>query len=255
MKRYLLPAAAMLAAGSALAQMSAPGIGIASDWAGAVRPVVGVAGNLLIGEALVTGANSAAASGRVVLIKTATDVRALDAAGHEITRAAAPSGSALFAFANDGSPAWVWMPRTQSLLGWCAGSFCSCPLPMDAIDGEVVAIGAADRSHINLAVNRNDALEVLHVRIRDGAVAATTPLPGAVGAPLLLPDGRVIYSVSGALVERDARGKERRSAFPHSAASIAPMSAGWVLVSATGERRHFAVRVADGAAFQIPEVQ
>jgi hypothetical protein len=225
------------------------------DRNGAVRPLVGIAGNLLAGEPLATAAVSAAASGAAILVKTSTDVRALDPAGNEKARAQTAGGPALFAFAMDGSPEFVWVAQTQTLLRQCPTGFCDCRLRTEAIAGNVLAIGTADRNHIDLAISRNAAIEVLRVRLADGAIENTTPLPGASGAPLLMADGAMLYAVPGELVLRDSRGRERRTPFAHSASSIVPMSAGWALIAAAGEGRHFAVRLADGATFQIPEVQ
>ncbi|HZU25116.1 MAG TPA: hypothetical protein VFA04_06315 [Bryobacteraceae bacterium] len=248
-------AAVLLAAASCAAQVSAPHVGIAGDSAGAVRPVLGIAGNFLEGEPLAVGAISSASSGEAVLIKTASQVRALDTAGHELAHAEVGGGPALFAFATGGAPEFAWLPQGQTLLRRCPTGFCACRLSLRAVSGEVLSIGTADRNHIDLAVSRNNALEILRVRLGDGAIANTLRLPGAIGAPLLMPDGRILYAVPGELVLRDARGEERHSAFPHAASSIASMSAEWALVSANGEGRRFAVRLADGAVSQIPEVR
>jgi hypothetical protein len=98
-------------------------------------------------------------------------------------------------------------------------------------------------------------MEILRVRLGDGAIADRRPLPDAASAPLLMGDGSMVYAAAGELVSLDARGRERRTPFAHTASSIVPMSAEWALIDAKAEGRRFAVRLADGAAFQIPEVR
>lgn len=237
--KHIFVAAVVLAAAAA-AQVSTPRIGIAADRAGVIRPVSGVAGNLIAGDAIARGVISAAASDTTVMMKTASELVV-----NGVRRRVA-GGPALFAFERDGSPALVWLSDAHALLAPCRRGFCSIPLPV--LSGEVVAVGAGPR----IAVVRNGVLEVLD--ISDGAIARVTRLPGA-SAPLLLADGSMVYGAPGALVFRDRSGHEKRTAFAHAASSMTQMSSSWAMVEATQEGRRFAVRLSDGAAFQIPEVQ
>ncbi len=244
---------AVVCAFSCAAQISAPRIGMVLDGQGRFRPVTGVAGNLVPGSPLAGNVVSGASAGVASLIKTKSDLQIVTTAG--TVHVKAPEGPALFAFSATGAPAFVWLISSQTLLRWNGGDLTQVTPETAAIAGEVIAIGCTDSQHVNVAVPRNGQVEVLRVELSNGAIAGTTVLPNAIGAPLLRGDGSILYATKSALVLRDALGRERSTAFPHTVLNIVPMSANWALVTSTEGRRHFAVRIADGANFQIPEVQ
>lgn len=235
----------------AAAQIAAPRIGMATDGAGRLRPIAGVAGNAIPGAPVLTGVISAAASDIAALGKTSSEIVAIE--GAKTIRTPAPDGPALFAFAADGSPQWAWLCPRRELLKWTSSGFSTLALETAAIEGEVVAIGAADSTHLRLAVSRNNQLEILRVGLSDGAIAGVTSLPPGARAPLLPSDGSVLYAVPDALVLRDAGGHERRIPFGRTVSAMTGMSSRWVLVLTT-DGRHFAVRAGDGFVFQLPEV-
>jgi hypothetical protein len=237
---------------SAAAQVTAPRIGMATDNAGRLRPITGVAGNLIPGAPVASGVLSAAASDVVALVKTRAEIVVIEQG--VVLRARAPEGPALFAFAADGTPAFAWLPTDRALLRWTGNNFAPVPLETAAISGDIVAIGVGDTAHINLAVSQNGALQILRVSLIDGVIAVVTSLPDQAHAPLLMADGAILYAVPGALVLRDSGGHERQIPFSGAASAITPMSSRWAQVIATSGRR-YAVRLADGAAFQIPGVR
>jgi len=253
MKTVIVAAIAYAALGAA--QVSVPRIGIAADGDGVLRTVAGVAGNLISGEPITAGVVSAAASDSAVVVTTASDIRVLDTAGREQSRTSVPAGPALFAFSAAGAPEFVWLSSTGKLMRWSGSAFVPVSMPSRAISGAVLAVGSADSRHIRIAARWGGGVEILQLRIRDGAVAGVTPLPDGSGAVLLMADGAVLYAADGCLIERDNRGHERRIAFQHVVSSMAPISACWVMVNTAEANRRFAVRLADGAAFQIPEVR
>jgi len=237
---------------SAAAQVTAPRIGMATDSAGRLRPIAGVAGNFIPGEPIASGVLSAAASDVAALVKTRSEIIVIGQGATVRTRA--PEGPALFAFSADGAPAFAWLPTGAALLKWTGNNFARVPLETAGISGQIVAIGVSDSAHVNLAVSQNNALQILRVRLSDGVVAVVTSLPDQAHAPLLMADGSILYAVSDALVLRDSTGHERQIPFSGAVSAIAPMSSHWALVIAASGRR-YGVRLANGAAFQIPGVR
>ena len=237
---------------SAAAQVTAPRIGMATDSAGRLRPIAGIAGNFIPGDPIASGVISAAASDVAALAKTRSEIIVLEQGA--AVRDRALEGPALFAFAANGAPAFAWLPAGRELLKWTGNNFARVPLETAAIAGEIVGIGVSDRAHVNLAVSQDDALQILRVGLSDGLIDVVTSLPHGAHAPLLMPDGSILYALPDALVLRDSAGHERQIPFSGAVSAIALMSSRWALVSA-GNGRRYAVRLADGAAFQIPGVR
>ncbi len=123
MTRILLALAAMV--GSLLAQsgISPPLTGYAKDSGGALRPVYGVAGNLVLGVPIAEGVISAAFSGRVGLAKTSDSLYAFDPRGRPLGRIDAPDGPARFSFSVDGTMALVCLSGTSESILWKDGGF------------------------------------------------------------------------------------------------------------------------------------
>src|SRR5579884_3751083 len=217
---YRFIAIAVFLAAAVSAQITAPRIGMALDGKARVTPVFGVAGNLIRAGVIAFDVVSAASSDSAAFLKTNAELRVYDAAGKEIARARAPQGAALFAFSSAGAASYAWLCQTGELLRFTGTDLRPVRFPAHALQGEVIAIGAAAPAQLNFAVLRESAVEILSLRLSDGAVAATVPLPGAIGAPLLMDDGSVLYALSNALVRRDPSGVEHRTPFPHRLAAL-----------------------------------
>ena len=237
---------------AAVAQVSAPRIGVAADGAGRLRPIAGVAGNLIPGAPVATGVVSSAASDVAIVAKTRSEILVIQ--DNKAARTPAPEGSALFAFSDDGEPAFAWLTQTHTLLEWTGTGFTARAIELAAISGDVVAIGASDATHVIFAVNRSGMIEVLRAGLSDGATSAVTSLPSGASAPLLEADGSVVYAMPNDLVLRDGAGDERHIAFHGAVASITPMSSRWLQV-VTDNGHRYAARLSDGAVFRVPEVK
>lgn len=149
----------VLAAIGCFAQMSAPRIGFVRDVAGSLRPVHGVAGAFVLGEAIVKDVVSAASSGAYTIVKTETEVLVLE--GGEIqSRQEAPAAEAAFGFDAQGRPEWVRFAGGRCLL-WANKSLGegSCPAvaePEASIDRDELVV---KRTHARLRIP-NDVLTV-----------------------------------------------------------------------------------------------
>src|SRR5437016_3683174 len=75
-----------------------PRIGFVQDAAHSIRPMFGLAGNFIAGDAIAADVVSSAFSGSFGLLKTDAAVILVDDVGHTIANLDAPSGSALFGF-------------------------------------------------------------------------------------------------------------------------------------------------------------
>jgi len=159
MTRALLVLAATL--GSVLAQsgISPPLAGYARDASGLLRPVVGVAGNLVLGRPIAEGVISAAFSGRLGLAKTSDSLYAFDPQGSPLSRIDAPDGPARFFFSAGGVSALVCLSGSSASLLWKDGGFQSAPatdcdslaLPLLS-DGDAILFRKADGTELRTGI-------------------------------------------------------------------------------------------------------
>lgn len=238
--------------------LAPPQIGFIQDVRGGMRPVLGVAGNFLIGGAVSSRIVSAAYSGSVGLMKTDTALIVTDKQGHAIASTVAPPGSALFAFSADSRTALAYLDRTQELMVWNGRAFKHAALDATSLPAKTVLSIAVDNATLaELLVERESELWELQVRIETGAVVSQMALPG-VAAPALLLAGGLVYGNERGVVLRKNDGSEKQIAarLPKSF-TLQQMGDGWVQVRDLATSRPFAISVQSGreAYYALPEVR
>jgi hypothetical protein len=215
----------------AWAQIHPPGLGWMVDGAGAARPVQGIAGSVVVGDAAVTGVVSSGCSKLVCLAKTDAWVVSLTGS------VAAPEGPALFAF--EGATALIYFPRSKQFARWQQDQL--EPVSFH-VAGEVLSI-----SLNQLAVRRDSSTWI--VRGDDTEVYA---LPRAAG-PVLLIGGGVIYATAEAVVVRRDDASEIQ--FPLvGARSFSRLGAGYAQIRAGGASYCLRTDRGHEQLFQLPEV-
>ena len=214
--------------------LDAPQLGFIQDANSVLRPVYGIAGNFLIGPGAATGVVSSASSGLFGWIKTDSELILIDRHGQPMANVDAPSGQALFAFAQDGTPSLAFLVGTGSLIQWNAGSF----QQVASIDGNaVLSIASPDSDHAALIVQRDDGLWDLRLLLRTGEIVSGTALPGVQAPVLMLPAGDLIYTDHNGLVIRSADGLERRgSAQLPENFTFRQMGDGWIQLGNSAAR-------------------
>ncbi|MGI8990207.1 MAG: hypothetical protein ACR2I2_11580 [Bryobacteraceae bacterium] len=115
MKSRFLPAFFCVACAAVGQSLSAPRAGFMLDRSHRIRPVFGMAGNFVLGEALAGEVLSLAFSGKSGLAKTETQLLLLDRDAATIQAFDAPPGKSLFAFHADGTPAYCYFEATGDL--------------------------------------------------------------------------------------------------------------------------------------------
>ncbi|HLJ47268.1 MAG TPA: hypothetical protein VKU01_14725 [Bryobacteraceae bacterium] len=139
-----------LAAGLAFAQplITPPSVGVVRDSDGGIRVVLGTAGHFLLVDAVMQGAISAAFSGVAGLVKTGSEVLVLDAKFNITARYPAPSGPAVFAFTDTGTPAYASFPSTAEALQFGDGG-----VPIPSTDGQDIVAPDGRRIHVDFKVD------------------------------------------------------------------------------------------------------
>ena len=103
----------------------------------------------------------------------------------------ADAGPALFAFSDEGTPAFVYLPQSQALLRWTADHF----EPAGQIGDAVLSMASPGPGRVSLAVKRNDGIWTV-----DPTGAGEFLIPPVDGPVLLRNDGSVLYAAADHLV-------------------------------------------------------
>ena len=241
-----------LGQGPVFAQLVPPRIGLVSDLTGALRPVIGVSGNFLMGDPVARSVLSAACSGTFSFVKTETTLSILD--GVTETDFPSPAGPALFSFF--GHAGFAFFPSDGSLRRWDGVNLNSVAL--DAFTGDVLALAQSDANHVWLAVRQSDAqVYVLLFDGISGALQSSTPLTNASGSIALLNGQEFLYTSQSGLMLHRANGLEIAFSAPGigelAGVHFELLGANWWSVKASGQ--HFAIRTEPGreSLYRLPE--
>lgn len=229
-----------------------PQLGWVRDSNSGLRPVTGLAANFILGDSAADGVVSSAFSGSFGIVKTGTSLSVLDRDGQTVFRADAEAGAALFAFADDGTPAWVYLTQSQTLLKWTAGRLEPAVFNLDLLGGVVQAIASPARDVATVVVKREDGLWRV-----DLDTGTQTLLPGIDSPVLLRNNGALLYAGSQGLVLRQANGSDQPIEGSVAVESFELMGKDWVHVTERDSSRHFAIRLEPGREqlYQLPEAQ
>ncbi len=104
----------VLVTAGAVAQVSAPATGFVRDRAGSLRPVLGVAGSFVLGDAIEEAVISAGFGKSLGYAKTEAEILVLRS-GAVVERHAAPAGSSVFYLGNEGEIEQIYFPSVREL--------------------------------------------------------------------------------------------------------------------------------------------
>jgi len=112
MNRFLL--LTTLFAAAAIAQLSSPRAGFVRDKSGVLRPLLGIAGNLVTGDSIAEGVISAGFGKTVGYAKKESELLVVRS-GEVVERLEAPRGEAIFYPGARGEIAEIYFPETREL--------------------------------------------------------------------------------------------------------------------------------------------
>jgi hypothetical protein len=250
-----LPAITLLAlsmVASAAAQIRAPQLGFAGSADGTLRPVYGVAGNFILGPAVLGKAGagrvlSQAFSGSLGLLKTESTLVAFDGKGQVLATTDAAAGPALFAFSPDGLTGLAYVPSSNTLIEWSAGRFEAVPFRQEP--------------DIVLAIALSNTLQASLIAQRDGAIwelasASQRALVGVTAPVLALASGELVFSdVHGIVLRKPDNSEVHIAAQLPAKFSLQQMDGEWVQLCDLATPRRFAIRILSGREgfYQLPE--
>jgi hypothetical protein len=250
---WLLLAAVALWAQPAL---SPPQIGYIQDSGNSLRPVYGIAGNFLLGDATAQGVVSAAFSGSFGLVKTDSAVYAIDRQGQVLAGVDAPAGSALFAFSRSGAPAFAYFVDANAWMAWDGQTFQPMSIDLSSFGpAAVLSVASPNAGEAAIILQRDDGLWDLRVLLATGEVTSQTAILGAAAPLLLLASSDLIYSDANGIVVRTVDGQERHIAaqLPESFV-LQQMGDGWIQLRALNTPAQLAVRINGSQSYALPGV-
>jgi hypothetical protein len=217
MKRPVIFFLLSVAAAVAASNLNAPLVGLARDAHGMLRLVQGVAGSFVVRNAMPEEALNWAFAASGGLMKTANELRVLDAGGHVIARRTAPASQVIL------NPYYAYFPETGEL--WRAGAqgHPSLMISTTALGGRVIALGPADQHGIVLAACRADHLWLLTLEVNTGAVENQSAPGGTLGehacraadgTALLVLEDRMLLATAQDVVVETTSGRERHVPIP-----------------------------------------
>jgi hypothetical protein len=232
-----------------------PRVGLIQDSNHSLRPVLGLAGNFALDASLGEGITTSAFSGSYALVKTDTSIMVLDRDGVQVYSMDADAGPALFAFSNEGAPAFVYLVQSQTLQQWQSDHFEPAPFAADQVNGVVLAIASPGPGRLTLIAKRDDGMWTV-----DLSGASQFLIPPVDGPVLLRNDGSLLYATVEGFVLHHADGTDQAVGGP----GLQPVSLGfeqmaqdWIHVTEQNSLRHFAIRLTPGheQTYQLPEAQ
>lgn len=253
MKRSLLAVFSALAT-VVLAQrvIVPPQLGWVRDANSGLRPVTGLAANFILGDSVTDGVVSSAFSGSFGIVKTDVALSVLDRDGQTVFRRDTDTGPALFAFSDDGAPAFVYLTQSQALLKWKTDRLEPAPFNVEGLAGDVQSIASPVRDRAAIVVKRDDGLWLV-----DPDLGTQSFLPGVEGPVLLRNDGSLLYAGPQGLMLRQTDRSEQPLDSSIAVATFELMGKDWVHITERDSLRHFAIRLESGREqiYQLPEVQ
>jgi hypothetical protein len=248
----------LLAAVAVWAQpaLSPPQIGYIQDSQNSIRPVYGIAGNFVLGDATSQGVASAAFSGSFGLLKTDSAVYAVDRQGQVLASADAPAGAALFAFSRSGPPAFAYLVDANAWMVWDGQTLQPLSIDLTAFGpAAVLSVASPNDGEAAIVLQRDDGLWDLRVLLATGEVTSQTAILGVAAPLLLLASGDLMYSDANGIVVRTADGQEKHIAaqLPESFV-LQQMGDGWVQLRGLSTPAQLAVRINGSQSFTLPGV-
>ena len=229
-----------------------PQLGWVRDENSGLRPVTGIAANFIVGDSVTDGVISSAFSGSFGIVKTDASLSVLDRDGQTVFRTDAEAGPALFAFSDDGAPAFVYLSQSQTLLKWNTDRLEPALFNLDLLAGDVQTIASPAQDRTTVVVKRGDGLWLV-----DLDLGTQTLLPGIEGPVLLRNNGSLLYTGAQGLMLRQADRSEQPFESSIAVASFELMGKDWVHITERDSSRHFAIRLEAGREqlYQLPEAQ
>ncbi len=237
--------------------LAPPQVGFAVDSQHALRPVLGFAGNLILGKPILANVASSAWSNTNGVIKTGSALLLLNRQGQILRHVDTANGPALLAFRSTGDAGLAFLPQSGVLFGWNAEGFKPLSLRLDALAGTPISIDAANWDCPVFIVQRADGLWLVEISNRTGALESQTALPGVQAPALLQAGGSLLYSNGTALVLRNPAGNEQQFQLALTIAEIRLLGNDWVHVLDQTGAHQFLVRLTPGhqTTSQLPEMQ
>ncbi len=179
----LLLGCASLAAQSGL---EAPAIGMFRSGGGYLRPLLGIRGNFLAGEAAVDDVESAAFSGSGGFVATGKELVATDRDARPLASRPAQTAGAVLGIDRSGKRAAAWLPESGEMTLWTGEGWESTVLTPG---GVVVGVAPGAENTVRMAIDEGNGVRLVDVFPRS-ARDPRSGVPARRGGPRMARPGR-----------------------------------------------------------------
>jgi hypothetical protein len=226
------------------AEIRAPRVGMVRQLDGKIRPVYGVAANLICGQASDPHSATAASfsdQAGLVLAGNRLVLQTLD--GTVLGGFETSESHPLLAIESSPETAAVWLPASRKLLTWDGQSFVQARVDVLSLPGKAAAVRRVDRNTIEFLLDTADgnAARAL-VSTSTGAILQLTTLPG-VSEPSFASSSSVVGQDDHQLVLQLNDGSRQR--LPISGADLVfeKASSNWLAVTSKAAGRQWLVHI------------
>jgi hypothetical protein len=224
--------------------LEAPAIGYGRADDGRIVRISGISGALIVDAAGEDRAVSVAFSGGLLFEKLESSIR-VDGQQWD-----APQGNALFGFSADGSSGVVFYPSSRELKVRGHGQWQHVPFDVGA---EVLAVSLAGPASVRVLVAR-DQLELIQVRLWDGAIEDSAAIGHGTGPALLMANGGILYTRDGKTLYRRHAGVEHELDLPAPVTALSFAGRGWIQAGTESGRCYLIRLEPDVRVSELPEV-
>ncbi len=234
-------------------QLEIPEIGYYVEPSGALRPVRGISGNLLVGEPVAQQVRAAAFSRTYGLLHAGNRLLLVSRDLRVLAGVPVASPETLVAVSPSEPLGVAWLPQTGEICRLRPGRGAEPDCFAPAVDGAVLAVGVAAANLAALAVERNQTLWLVLIDLDGERTLHEARLIG-VAPPLALLGEEILYLLDGELILRRQDGSEIRSPSPVAAPKFQPVGPGWLSLRGGEAGAQWMVRVSgDGLeTYRLP---
>ncbi len=253
-KQILCAGVLALAVQACSAQTSAaplgmPVAGIVREPDHTLRPVYGVAGNLIAGQPLaLRDVEAASFSDQAGIVLSSGVVRLIDLDGTE--RASYPTAESqpVLSISQGPETAVAWLPSEQKLIRWTSAGFVSLPVEASQLAGPIVALQMSGPAAVDFWLRvQADGIQHVRVSLVTGAMVALETTT-SISSAFSVAGGSLIFYDSAGLEIESSPAQTHALPLNLSAAELAGLtferaSSHWIHIASVSAARQWMLRI------------
>lgn len=182
--------------------LGTPVVGIVREPDHTLRPVYGVAGNLITGQPLaLRDVRAVSFSDEAGIVLSSGAVRLVNLDGTERSSYPTAESQPVLSISQGPETAVAWLPSEQKLIRWASAGFVSLPVDASQLAGPIVALQMSAAASVDLWLRaQTDTIQHVRVSLPGGAIAPLETI--AVDSPIFVTGTALIsYGADGLQIQ------------------------------------------------------